>query len=167
MAKYEKKEIPPIQRQITVPQTLEPLMQAFHVDSEEAIKTLVINAANAIYGSNELGFGKKSISSEEIDGIVSLIKGINPKDALETLYAAQIIAAHMLGMRKLSSIFQDDQKLGLKLLRFSNEAMQHLQKKRDGGLQNITVNYNYHSQGLASTKPILIDKGDDDANSRS
>ncbi len=167
MAKYEKRDIPPGQYQITAPKTLESLMQAFHVESEEAAKTLIINAANAIYGNDELGFGKKSISPEELDGIVSLIKGINPKDTLETLYAAQIIATHMLGMRKLSSTFQDDQKLGLKLLRFSNEAMQNLQKKREGGAQNITVNYNYHSQGPEFAKPILIRKGDNDANSRS
>lgn len=167
MAKYEKKDIPPSQHQITAPKTLESLMQAFHVDSEDAAKALVMNAANAIYGSDEIGFEKKSLSRKEIEGIIYLIKGINPKDTLETLYAAQIIAAHMLGMRKLSSTFQDDQKLGLKLLRFSNKAMQNLQKKREGGTQNITVNYNYCNQGIELTKPILINKGDIDANSRS
>jgi len=53
----------------------------------------------------------------------------------------------MLGMRKLSSSYLDDQRLGLKLLRFSNEAMQHLERKRNGGTQNITVSYSYHGQG--------------------
>jgi TRAP-type uncharacterized transport system substrate-binding protein len=167
MAKYEKNKLPPGSYQITAPKTIQPLMQAFHVDSEEAAKALVMNAANAIYGSDELGLGKKVVSPEELDGIVSLIRGINPQDALETLYAAQIVAAHMLGMHKLSSTYQDDQKLGLKLLKFSNEAMQNLQKKKDGGAQNITVNYNYHSQGPEFTKPILINKRGNDANSRS
>jgi len=41
----------------------------------------------------------------------------------------------MLGMRKLSSSYLDDQRLGLKLLRFSNEAMQHLERKRNVALK--------------------------------
>ncbi len=75
------------------------------------------------------------------------MKGINPRDNLETLYAAQIVASHMLGMRKLSASYPDDQKLGLKLLRFSNEAIQHLHKKRNGGTQTVKVYDNYQSQG--------------------
>jgi hypothetical protein len=29
------------------------------------------------------------------------------------------------------------------LIQFSNKALSQLQKKRNGGVQNITVNYNY------------------------
>ena len=65
---------------------------------------------------------------------------------LEAIIAAQITVTHMLGMRKLATGHLVDQHLGLKMLRFSTEAMQQLQKKRCGGMQNITVNYNYNSK---------------------
>ena len=73
------------------------------------------------------------------------MQGINPSDVLEAIIAAQITVTHMLGMRKLATGHLADQHLGLKMLRFSTDAMQQLQKKRCGGMQNITVNYNYNS----------------------
>jgi hypothetical protein len=140
--------------EITPPKALLPLMQAFHVDSEKAAKALIKETARAIFGTDILG-SDKDISKEELEGIASLMKGIHPKDALETLYAAQIVASHMLGMRKLSSNFSDDQCLGLKLLRFSGEAMQQLDKKRNGGMQNITVNYNHNDHGNALMQTVI------------
>jgi hypothetical protein len=67
---------------------------------------------------------------------------------------------------KLSASYPDDQKLGLKLLRFSNEAMQQLEKKRNGGTQNITVNYNYHGQGNPLMQTIIPIKEIDHAEFR-
>jgi hypothetical protein len=150
MAKSEKRHTPPAFFEITAPKAIATLMQAFHVDSEEIASSLILEAAKAIYSHDDSGinvFSRKDVSTEELDGITSLMKGLKPRDTLETLYAAQIVACHMLGMRKLSASYPDDQRLGLKLLRFSNEAMQQLERKRNGGSQNITVNYNYHGQG--------------------
>lgn len=117
---------------------------------------LIQEAANTIYGKSE--FASRSISKAELDGLWALMKGINPRDGLETLYAAQIVACHMLGMRKLAEPYMDDQRLGLNLLRFSNEAMQQLEKKRRGRAQNITVNYDYSGQGNALMQTIIPDK---------
>jgi hypothetical protein len=155
-----QKTIPPLY-EVTVPKAIAPLMQAFHVDSEKAAKSLILEAARAVYGSDEMGlnpFAKNSFSKEALASISSLMQGIYPRDTLETLYAAQIVVSHMLGMRRLSSSNEEEQKLGLKLLRFSNEAMQHLAKKRHGGNQNITVNYNYNGQGPALMQTILPEK---------
>lgn len=70
----------------------------------------------------------------------------------------------MLGMRKLSKGHNEDQKLGLKMLQFSSEAMGRLQKKRSGGMQNITVNYNYNGQGQALMQTVIpikeVDRAD-------
>jgi len=151
MAKSGKRHAPPSSFEVTAPKSIAPLMQAFHVDSEEIASSLILEAARAIFGHDESGLdilSRKDISTEELDGISSLMKGLKPRDTLETLYAAQIVACYMLGMRKLSSSYLDDQRLGLKLLRFSNEAMQHLERKRNGGTQNITVSYSYHGQGM-------------------
>ena len=158
MAKDQKEDSTPTHT-IEAPQALVPLMQAFHVNSEKDAKSLIITAAKAIYGHDEKDddfFRRdRKISESEMDGVISLMKCVNPRDSLETLYAAQIVACHMLGMRKLAESCREDQKLGLNLLRFSNEAMQQLEKKRNGATQNIVVNYNHNGQGNALMQTVL------------
>lgn len=143
MARSRKKGGTP--RVIQVASPLVPLMQAFHVDSDGAAKCLIQQAANAIYKNDQYD----PISEEELEGITALMRGISPQDALETLYAAQIVACHMMGMRKLAESFNEDERLGLKLLQFSNVAMQHLDRKRNGGTQNIIVNYTSQNAVIA------------------
>lgn len=138
-------------REIQAPGSLVPLMQAFHVDSDNAAKSLIQTAVNAIYKKSQYN----PVSEEELEGVIALMRGISPKDTLETLYAAQIVACHMLGMRKLTEQFNEDERLGLNLLRFSSEAMQQLERKRSGGAQNIVVNYNYTTQNAVISQPLL------------
>ena len=159
MAKDEKSTTPP--SMIDAPKALVPIMQAFLVESPKLAKSMVLEAARAIYGKKSI-FGKEvPISRSELDGIVSLIRSIKPKDSLESLFAAQIIVGHMLGMRKLSENCADDQRLGLNLLRFSNEAMQMLIKKQAGATQNIVVNYSYTGQGNALMQTVLPNVGNE------
>jgi hypothetical protein len=82
------------------------------------------------------------------------MQSLKPHDMLEALFSAQIIVGHMLGMSKLAKGSHKELSLGLKLLRFSNEALVQLHKKRAGGMQNITVNYNY--VGTDPTSPMII-----------
>lgn len=162
MAKCEKKHIPPAQHQVTAPRAIAPIMQAFHVNSEEVAHALIAEAAKTIFGNMEPEYDfsimKRDVSHEELEGIYALMKGINPQDTLETLFAAQIVTSHMLGMRKLSSSCIEDQRLGLNLLRFCSEAMQQLGRKRNGGMQNITVNYNYGGQENALMQTMIPPK---------
>lgn len=146
---------------IAIPKKLEPIVQAFFAESPQAAKKLVIQAAKAIYGSEEarnpfdMITRFRPISDEQLEDICVLIQGIKPNDVLEAITASQIVVTHLLGMRKLASNFPEDQKLGLKMLKFSNEATVHLQKKRSGGMQNVTVNYNYNgTQPAIPTIPI-------------
>lgn len=146
-------------KEITIPKKLAPLIQAFSAD-EQSARTLIIEAAKAIYTSHDsFGFSNCSISNEELEGVIALMNGISPKDTIEIIYGAQIITSHLLGLKLLSHSFATDQVLGLKLLRFSNEAMNQLQKKRTGGTnQNITVNYNYNGQGPALMQTVFPTK---------
>ena len=68
--------------------------------------------------------------------------------------------ATCLGWERLAERCRDDQKLGLDLLRFSNEAMQNLVKKRCGGVQNITVNYNHTGQVNTLMQTVIPEKED-------
>jgi hypothetical protein len=152
-------------KEITIPKKLDPIVRAFFSDSPRAAKNLVIQAAKAIYGAEEerdlLDYSMKKqhvITNEDIEDICAFMQGIKPIDMLEAIIAAQIVVTHMLGMRKLATGHSIDQHLGLKMLRFSVDAMQQLQKKRCGGLQNITVNYNYNGDKPPpiSTIPIEV-----------
>lgn len=141
---------------VSIPNALARIVDAFSVKSEDAAKTLFEQAAAAIYYEENDAFSFQSdprpISKQEIDGVYALMKAIKPNDVLETLYAAQIVVGHMLGMRKLAQSCRDDLRLGLKLLRLSNDAMDRLVKKRNEGHQNINVTYN----NLGPTNQALI-----------
>lgn len=134
---------------ISVPKSLAPIVEAFSIESEEIAKTLLEKAAQAIYSSRDADdwnpVGSREVSDEEIDSVYALMKAIEPKDIIETLYGAQIIVGHLLGMRKLAQSHKEDQHLGLKLLRLSSDALEWLERKRTGGHQNITVSY--HNNG--------------------
>lgn len=146
-------------KEITIPSKLAPLVQAFSTD-EQSARILIIEAAKTIYTNHEsFGISSCSISNEELEGVIALMKGIDPKDTIEMLYGAQIITSHLVGIKLLSHSFKDDQTLGLRLLKFCNEAMIQLQKKRSAGTtQNITVNYNYNGHGPALMQTVIPPK---------
>lgn len=130
-------------KEIVIPQKLIPIVKAFYSDNQSA-KLLIREAVKSICktGSMDYGFDEYEQSDEEIEGIIALMQGIAPQDTLETIYAAQLISSHIMGLCLLSHGFQVDQTLGLKLLKFSNEAMIKLQKKRSAGVShNINVAY--------------------------
>lgn len=155
MAKSGKK-ISPLDGEAEKLNIVTALMKAFEADSESAAKALISEVAKTIFGSSE--FGERQVLDEEIDCIIALMKGINPKDTLEAMYGAQIIVCQLLGMRKLTQSYPEDQKLGLNLLRLGKEVMQALEKKCNGGKQNITVNYNYNGEGKALMHTVISEK---------
>ena len=136
---------------ITIPKKLNPIVQAFFAESPQAAKQLIIQAAKAIYGSEEekcpydIVFTTPiRITNEHLEEICAFMQGIKPNDVIEAIIAAQIVVTHMLGMRKLAKGATEDQRLGLKMLKFSGEAMGRLHKKRCGGVQNINIHYHGH-----------------------
>lgn len=148
--------------EIIIPDKLQPFVKAFFAESEDVAKALIIQASRAIYSvdDDEDSFsysrGKQNITDHELQVVCGLMQSLKPQDALEALFAAQIIVCHMLGMRKLAKDGSyENQRIGLNMLRFSNEAIGHLQKKRSGGMQNITVNYNYAGTAPAPIPTII------------
>lgn len=144
---------------ITIPKKLEQIVQAFYAESPKAAKKLVIQAAKAIYGAEEekdpydFFMRSRPITDEQLEDICAFMQGIQPRDMLEAIIVSQIVVTQMLGMRKFASGSAEDQRLGLKMLQFSGEAMGRLQKKRSGGMQHVTVNYNYN--GLQPAIPVI------------
>lgn len=164
---------PPVNmREITIPKKLQPIVKAFYAESPEVAKSLILQASRAIYGVDSkedfFSYGsKQEITQDELEAVCELMQGLKPQDMLEALFASQIIVSHMLGMRKLAKIGPKDQHMGLKLLRFSNEALKQLLRKRSGGMQNITVNYNYSGTDPKHMPTIIQQKEIDYADKRS
>lgn len=142
--------------EITIPKGLIRLIKAFSAD-DEAARILIAESAKAIAGAEPKGYGDSSeVTKEELDGIIALMKGINPQDTIEMIYGAQIVTSHMSGLRLLRHSHGPDKILGLKLLRFSNEAMMQLQKKRAGGIsQNINISYSHNGSGPAVMQTVI------------
>jgi len=142
-------------KEIKIPDKLLPLIKAFSAD-EKSARLLIIEASKAICNSQQhiiYSCDDREISNEEIEGIISLMKGIDPRDTIELIYGAQIVSSHLMGLRMLSHPHKQDQTLGLNLLRFSNEALERLQKKRSGGsCQNINITYNHLGSGILQSK---------------
>jgi hypothetical protein len=128
MAQSQKTKIPPLE----IPNSLAILMEVFSIESEAVAKTLIAKAFAAIYFEKE----GKDISKMEVDEVYALIQSFEPSNFTESLYAAQMILSHMVGIRKLTQPCKDDQRLGLKLLRLSNDAIQRLEKRRIGSQQD-------------------------------
>lgn len=147
----EKQGHPPM-KEFVIPEKLAPLVKAFSADGQAA-RLLIIEAAKTICDAQKSSAyiynnDDKKITPDELEGIVALMQGIAPRDTLEMIYGAQIVSSHLMGLRLLSHNHAADQAIGLKLLRFSNEAMTNLQKKRAGGIsQNINITYNMPDQG--------------------
>jgi hypothetical protein len=143
-------------KEIAIPAKLAPLVKAFSADDQSA-RLLIAEASKAIGQSApssdiDLFYCEKTVSEEELEGIIDMMKGIDPRDTIEMIYGAQIISSHLMGLRLLSHNFAADQTLGLKLLRFSNEAMGQLLKKRAGGVnQNINITYNNAGPAMMQT----------------
>ncbi|MDB2614337.1 hypothetical protein N9Y92_04195 [Chlamydiales bacterium] len=146
MNEYPKTKTAPT-KVINPPKELTPLIKAFHAESKETMNTLVMDAARAIKFRDPIAFGDSEPSEDDVSLIIDLMKGINPQSTEEVLIASQIICSHMIGMRKLSSIYEGDHKIGLRMIKFSNEALQKLERNRGGGVQNITVNHVYPVEG--------------------
>ncbi len=145
MAQAQNLEEPPAT--ISIPTALAPIVEAFSVESEITAKALIRQAAKTIYARSEHGYGDQKIRNDEVESIFALMKAIKPTSVLEIICASQIIVGHLLGLRKLSLSFKDDQRLGLKLLRFSNDALERLEKMRGGGGSQQHINVVYQNVG--------------------
>lgn len=107
---------------ITPPKILVPVMEAFQAKTDKEIKTLVIDLTQNLL--------HKKPNKQELRSLIALIKSLKPNNTLEALYASQFVISYLLGMRKLTAIYPDDQNIGLKLLSFSNKTLQQLYKNR-------------------------------------
>ena len=135
----KKNETIPIPKQVSL------LAEAVQCTDPESARALVVKALKVMNHHNEYSFDGRGFDPVEIDAVINLIRGINPKDTVEMVLASQFIATHFQGMTKLS---EGDTSHGMMLTRLSHQALDMLQKYRQKG-SNINVNYFVHNEGQA------------------
>lgn len=118
------------------------LAEAFNCESNDAVRLLVLRAMDMIYEKGT----HHAWNNNDLDSVISLIRGINPKDSIEVMLAAQFVALHLQSMATMAKTYINAKGQGMMLMRLSHQALDMLQRYRGKG-QTINVNYNTLIQG--------------------
>ena len=140
------------------------LMQAFATADHDFAYGILTQLANA-------GSRVKDVDEAEVNFMLSVIKGIEPKDQIETMLAAQMATVHMATMTFASrlahveSIEQQDsaERSFNKLLRTFGTQMETLKRYRTGGEQKVTVQHVSVSEGGQAIVGNVTQSGQDHA----
>ena len=124
------------------------LAEALGSASQDFVHALLGQLANAGSHGGEIDAGA-------LNFMLAVIKGIKPKDQLETMLAAQMAAVHMASMtfaRRLGHVDTIDQQDSAeralnKLMRTFTTQMEALKRYRTGGEQKMTVQHVSVSEG--------------------
>ncbi|MFA5999317.1 MAG: hypothetical protein WC747_04835 [Candidatus Babeliales bacterium] len=131
---------------VTVPTQISLLMEAVQSDSADATRLLVKKAMLMSFDSSNKWPRETAWNDNDLDAIVSLIRGIKPKDTIETMLAAQFVSLHIKSMETMSKDNYNTMGAAMMMVRLSHQALNMLQQYR-GKSQTINVNYNVHSEG--------------------
>ena len=102
-----------------------------------------------LYQLSDAGSKNGEVREDAVNFMLSVVKGVEPKDQMEAMLAAQMAAVHMQTMtfaRKLSNtdyISQQDsaERAFNKLARTFTTQMEALKRCRTGGQQRVTVEH--------------------------
>lgn len=131
---------------MTVPGQITLLMEAINCQNPDAARLLVKQAMLMSFNSSSRWPKEDAWGDKDLDAIVSLIRGMNPKDTVESILASQIIALHMKSMQTMANDNYNTMGSAMMMMRLSHQALNMLQQYR-GKSQTINVNYNVHSEG--------------------
>lgn len=124
------------------------LMESLNLSDYDFIDQLMSQLANA-------GSQGRDVSERGMNFMLSVIKGIEPRDQVEVMLGAQMAATHMATMtfaRRLAhcdNIQQQDsaEKAFNKLMRTFTNQMEALRKYRTGGEQKVIVQHVHVNEG--------------------
>ena len=116
--------------------------QSFATTSHDFINGMLSQVCNAVSKGG-------TVAPKVVNFALSVVAGINPKDELETMLAAQMAVVHMATMdfagrliraESLNQLNSHDRTLN-KLARTFTSQMEALRKHRTGGKQEVTVHH--------------------------
>lgn len=130
------------------------LAQAMQCDNEDAATLLVKRALQVIFGEPNSYSNRPRWTKQEEREVISLIRGIQPKDAVEAILAAQHVALSLHGMSLIENDDTRGMAQGLVMIKLSHQALDTLQRYR-GKNKNVNVNYNVTNQGDAILNTLV------------
>ena len=122
----------------------------------EALGTTELDFLNGLLGQlASAGSRGKSVDESGLNFMLSVVKGIEPKDQVETMLAAQMAAVHMATMtsaRLLNHVeniaqLDSNERAFNKLARTFAAQVEALRRHRTGGEQKVTVEHVHVHQG--------------------
>lgn len=147
MTKKKKEEV-------ALPNQISLLMEAINCDNQNAARLLVKRAMLVSFNISHHWPKETAWSDDDLDAVMSLIRGIKPKNTIESILAAQIVSLHLKGMEVMSHDNYNIMGQAMMMLRLSHQAFNVLQQYR-GKSQTINVNYNIHSEGDAVLNTLV------------
>lgn len=130
--------------EVIIPNQTDLLMQAINCDNQDTAKLLIQRAMSSIYPRDS--WRTETWKDEELNAVITLIRGISPKDMIEGILATQYVTLHLKAMAIIAEGVHNRLGQGMMMLRLSHQALATLQQYR-GKCQTINVNYNVHSEG--------------------
>ena len=127
-----------------------------HILLMEALGTTELDFLNGLLGQlASAGSRGKSVDESGLNFMLSVVKGIEPKDQVETMLAAQMAAVHMATMtsaRLLNHVeniaqLDSNERAFNKLARTFAAQVEALKRYRTGGEQRMTVEHVHVHQG--------------------
>ena len=146
-------------KSVALPNQISLLVEAINCDNPEAARLLVHRAMLLTHHSRKHWPPENAWTDADLDAVVALIRGIKPKDTVESILAAQFVALHLKGMETMSEDNYNIMGQAMMMVRLSHQALNMLQQYR-GKTQTINVNYNVHSEGDAILNTMVNNVGD-------
>lgn len=132
------------------------LADAINCDNPEAARLLIRRAMSAIHSHKS--WQQPAWNDQDLDAVLALIKGFNPRDTVETMLAAQFVALHLQATANMAQENYNTMSYALMMVRLSHQTLDMLQRYRGKG-QNINVNYNVLNHGNAILNTVIKDGG--------
>lgn len=142
---------------VTVPDHITLLSESIKCTNPDAARLLVQRAMHAIYPHKS--WKQDTWTDAELDAVVALMQGMNPKDTVEALLVAQFVALHLQGMANMAQENYNIMGHALMMIRLSHQTLSMLQQYR-GKSQTINVNYNVLNEGNNAILNTVINAGD-------
>ena len=98
--------------------------QAINCADEDASRLLVEQALNVLHADEPK-------NNKDLDVVLSLIRGIGPKDTVEAMLTAQFVALHLRGMTTMAKNYINATGHGMMILRLSHHSLDLLQRYRE------------------------------------
>ncbi|MFA6066444.1 MAG: hypothetical protein WC707_04680 [Candidatus Babeliaceae bacterium] len=141
-------------KKVASPNQISLLIEAMNCDNENAARLLVKRAMLLSYNSSSHWPKENAWSDDDLDAVVSLMRGIKPQDTVETILAAQFVSLHLKGIETMAQDNYNIMGQAMMMVRLSHQALNMLQQYR-GKSQTINVNYNIHSDGDAILNTLI------------